>query len=82
MKKEKKARAFENTDTAYVNRIELHSITDNIRMKIDSKSNDLQIPSQYVGIANNDMQAIFSLATQVIQEVTAKNQQTAGNVRL
>ncbi|MDR3316571.1 MAG: hypothetical protein LBS68_00625 [Puniceicoccales bacterium] len=82
IRNDKKARAFENTDTAYVNRIELHSITDNLRMKIDSKSNDLQIPNQYVGIANNDMQAIFSLATQVIQEVTSKNQQTAGNVRL
>jgi hypothetical protein len=61
---------------------ELRSAMDAIRADMDRQNSAMQVPVSYLSTANNNMQAVFSLATGLIQELMGQLSKIAKNVRL
>jgi hypothetical protein len=67
--------------SCYIRLREMRGLMDAVRVEMENKSTSLQIPQNYLSIATNDMQSIYKLASNVMQDATSQLNQIVRNTR-
>jgi hypothetical protein len=66
--------------TVYVPRGEIEAYIDSIRTQVDTQNSAAQIPTNYVSVANNGMQAVLAMSSSLMTEGANVQNQTTRNM--